>query len=360
MLIVIAIIAILAAAMAYAVGGAQESAKVAKTRAIIAKLHTLVSQKYESYRNRRLPIAIPPTVIDPATGGAIATPPRAIAKLRCDALRALIKMEMPERWTDVVDDPAKSPIKIVKPGAPRSDPTKWTPYGDVTNPSRAATVTMQRPAASQAYLAFFNSLGAFNATSLESDGNQGAKCLYLLVTKGLDEPDVLENFSDSEIGDPDHSGCKVFLDAWGNPIRFLRWAPGLVSSLQPAGPSAAEHDLRMPDPTDPAGIYYAPKPGSIAARGPGRAMGNTFALYPLIYSAGADGHYDILSTGYSGGVPFHYSQTKPPNNPFETVWNAPAYPYGPIGAAVVDSADRETRTALANADNITNHDIGAR
>ena len=57
--------------------------------------------EYEAYRNRRLPIAVPPTVVDPATGAVIPTPSRTIAKARCDALRALMKMEMPERWTDV-------------------------------------------------------------------------------------------------------------------------------------------------------------------------------------------------------------------------------------------------------------------
>ena len=34
-----------------------------------------------------------------------------------------------------------------------------------------------------------------------------------------------------------------FLDAWGKPIEFLRWAPGLVSVKQ-------DHDLNNPDPFD--------------------------------------------------------------------------------------------------------------
>jgi prepilin-type N-terminal cleavage/methylation domain-containing protein len=359
MLIVIAIIAILAAAMAYAVGGAQESARVAKTRAIIAKLHTLVMQKYESYYNRRLPITIPPTVYDPATKAVIPTPPRAIAKVRCDALRALMKMEMPERWTDVRDDPKNSPIPIVSPGNPASDPSKWSPYGDINDPSQPATVTITRPSINQAYYAFFNSLGAQNVASMESDANQGAKCLYLLVTMGLDEPDALKNFSTSDIGDPDHSGCKVFLDAWG-PIRFLRWAPGYSSPLQPQWTTASQHDARMPDQSDPAGIYFAPKPGSIGPGGPGRIRGNTFALYPLIYSAGPDGHYDILSSMVAASGPFRYAQTKAANNPFESVSNVGQFQAGAFGASVIDPPDRATRTALGNADNITNHDIEAR
>ena len=327
MLIVIAIIAILAAAMAYAVAGAQESSKVAKTRALIAKLHALVMQKYEAYRNRRLPIAVPPTVVDPATSAVIPTPSRTIAKARCDALRRFMKMEMPERWTDVTDDPAMSPIKLVKPGSPNSDPSQWPAYLDVTNRGIPATVAMQRSAACQAYYAFFNSLGSASVASAQSDANQGAKCLYLIVTLGLDDPDALENFSPTDIGDPDHNGCKVFLDAWGNPIRFLRWAPGFVSPLQPEWTAASQNDMRMPDQFDPGGIYHAPTPGSIGPLGGGRVWGNTFALYPLIYSAGPDGHYDILSSAYSGSVAFHYSQAKPANNPFETVWNKGVYTF---------------------------------
>jgi hypothetical protein len=363
MLIVIAIIAILAAAMAYAVGGAQESTKVAKTRAIIAKLHTLVAQKYESYRNRRLPIAIPPTVIDPTTKTVIPTPARAVAKVRCDALRALMKMEMPERWTDITDDPAMSPIKIVKPGAPGTNPATWPAYGDVNAPSKAAVVTLQRPSVTQAYLAAYNAVNVPSNTAFQKDptNNQDASCLYLLVTMGLDEQDILENFSQSDIGDPGHTGCKMFLDAWGNPIRFLRWAPGFISPLQPDAPSTASpSDVRMADQTDPSGIYGSPKPGSIAAGGAGRVRGNTFALFPLIYSAGPDGHFDVQPGVYSAGVPFHYSQAMPPNNPFESVWNKGQFQAGPIGVPVVDSTDRTTRSAFGNADNITNHEIGAR
>ncbi len=359
MMIVIAIIAILVAAMAYAVAGAQESSKVAKTRALVAKLHSLVMQKYESYRNRRLPVTIPATVYDPATSTVIPTPPRAIAKARCDALRALMKMEMPERWTDITDDPAKPavPLRLYKPGPPNTKPSTWPAYRDATNPSQFATIAMQRSGASQSYLSFVQSLSGPNATALASDDNQSAKCLYLLVTQGLDEPDVLENFSASEIGDPDHSGCKVFLDAWGNPVRFLRWAPGYTSAVQPDGPAPSASDLRQRDQTDPTGIYGSPQAGSVA--GPGRTLGNTFALYPLIFSAGADGHYDVATSLFVNGAPLHYSQTSPPNNPFETLARPSAYPVA-LGAPMIDAVDRTSRTALGNADNITSHDIGAR
>jgi hypothetical protein len=364
MLIVIAIIAILAAAMAYAVGGAQESAKVAKTRAIIAKLHTLVMQKYESYRHRRLPIAIPAMVFDPVSRGVVATPPQAIAQVRCDAMRQLMRLEMPDRWTDVTDNP--KPITVRDPAHPGG-------YFDA-DPSRRsalAQVIMQRPAASQAYLAQYNSVANTAAFEQLFADNQGAKCLYLLVTIGSEDADVLENFSQSDIGDFDHTGCKEFLDAWGNPIRFLRWAPGFVSPLQPEAPSPASDvaDQRMRDQTDPTGVYGSPQPGSVGHGGVGRIARNTFALYPLIYSAGPDGNYDIVSDSSNGR--FSYANANgnnggSPNNPFESVSDTANFSDGPIGwPAVFPMTDRGlhppgTSRALGNADNITNHDIGAR
>ena len=199
-----------------------------------------------------------------------------------------------------------------------------------------------------------------NVSSLESDDNQSAKCLYLLVTMGLDEPDVLENFAATDFGDPDHSGCKVFLDAWGNRIRFLRWAPGFVSPLQPEWTAAGQNDSRMPDQSDPAGIYHAPTAGKVSPGGPGRVRGNSFALYPLIFSAGPDGHYDTLTSMMTSTGPFHYAQAKPVNNPFESISNTGQFQAGAFGAAVIDATNRASRTTLCNVDNITNHDIGAR
>ena len=48
--------------------------------------------------------------------------------------------------------------------------------------------------------------------------------------------------------DTDGDGMKEILDAWGNPIEFLRWAPGLRSLIQDGDPAHA-------DPFDPRGVY---------------------------------------------------------------------------------------------------------
>jgi prepilin-type N-terminal cleavage/methylation domain-containing protein len=340
LMVVMAIMAVLAAAMAYAVSGAQEAAQIAKTRSLIARLNTLVMQKYESYRYRRLPIVMPPGIS-----------PKQAAQVRCDVIRQLIRLEMPDRWTDVRDEP----VKIMNPLSGVKD------------------IVMQRPAVSHAYLASLSSVQNTPAFVKQGPEHQGAKCLYLLVTMGLDESDVLENFSEGDIADFDHTGCKVFLDAWGNPIEFLRWAPGLVSPLQPPTPtSAAEKDQRMPDQTDPTGVYGTPRFDAAAVNGsprteplPGTSVTNwdTFALYPLVYSAGPDGHYDTVSDmTVSGTAVLKYSATSPPNNPFASIdqLTTNKFPDGPLGApAIFPKTDRGGR-ALGNSDNIHNHSIGAR
>jgi prepilin-type N-terminal cleavage/methylation domain-containing protein len=394
LMVTMAIIAILGAAMAYAVAGAQQSANIAKTRSLIAKLHSLVMQKYESYRTRRLPISIPPFVLDPTNGPKdsmnnpipIPTPARAIALVRCDAIRQLMRMEMPERWTDVIDDPR--PITVQLPGSP---PGSGSPrqYYDVASATpdgkggyrigNVAQVTMQRPSCSQAYLALYTGVYGFTKSGNDPPAaaakQQAAKCLYLLITMGLDDPDALENFSQQDIVDFDKSGCKEFVDAWGNPIWFLRWAPGMVSALQPDAPTATgQSDQRMRDLTDPTGVYGSPQSGTLVMQpatsgqtsGRGRVGGNTFALYPLIFSAGPDGNYDTVAEwfGKSGGF-FHYASTNPLNNPFASVSDTTNFPCavpaatgyggGPFGAPFCDPG-----RAFGNFDNITNQDIGAR
>jgi prepilin-type N-terminal cleavage/methylation domain-containing protein len=338
LLVVISIIGLLAGVSAVAAAHAMESAKVARTHALIAKLDALVMQRWESYRSRRLPLEIPQFVKRPGDAQIVATPPEVAAQVRCDAIRELMRMEMPERWSDIYG--GSNNIELW------ADPIKKQPYLSLTVPGEAATVPVPMTAASVCYQTFFQSAASTPAFTANGYNHQGAKCLYLLVTMGLEESDVLENFSADEIGDPDGSGCNCFLDAWGNPIEFLRWAPGFVSPMQPNPPTDA-------DQTDPTGVYGSPNP-TIAG------MPQTFALYPLIYSAGPDGYYDIVNEADS---PYRlsYGVVGVINNPFYTRGGANVnFSDGPVGTpAVLPASDRQTGRQLGSTDNITNHALGA-
>jgi len=298
---------------------ATESAKIAATRNTITKIHTLLMQRYESYRFRRLPIQMPAGVVSP----------KVAAQIRCDALRQLMRMEMPDRWSDIIDGPAN--IQNLPAGS------------------------MLRPSVSNSYLTAYTNLTSNSNFTAHQYDCQSAQCLYMIVTMGLEDNDTLENFSQSEIADPNGTGAKYFVDAWGNPIKFLRWAPGFLSPLQintnvAAGSPADPRWASLYDQTDPTGVYGTPP--------------TTYALYPLIYSAGPDGFYDIVEDAYvsplTTAAAFHYSSTTPPNNPFGTVGNS-SFSKGPMGTPAISAQDSATcRTALGNSDDITNHAIGYR
>ena len=70
-----------------------------------------------------------------------------------------------------------------------------------------------------------------------------AEMLYMIVSMG--SPEAMEQFNQSEIGDTDGNGWPEFLDGWGRPIFFLRWAPGFspYSDIQTmADPIKHDHD----------------------------------------------------------------------------------------------------------------------
>jgi hypothetical protein len=163
-----------------------------------------------------------------------------------------------------------------------------------------------------------------------------------------------------EIGDYDGDGLREFHDGWGHPIRFVRWPAGFVpiqgadTDLQNDGrsdrtqntlPANVDLDELIPDPFDPRNAHFT-ETGSYA-----------FALFPLIYSAGPDGTYDINYGVDASGNPVSYSITGGVLNPY--LIDAEGF----IVARPQDSKDQ--LGALANSeldhyDNIHNHRIEAR
>ncbi len=299
LLIVITVIGLLSAIVLAALQSARETAKAAKTKATITKLHYVIMARYDSYRTRRVPVD---------TKGLH---PQEAAFVRLFALRDLMRMEMPDRWSDVIDGPI--------PRIP-TDPT----------------TAIDQPSISLRYLRLLTAAGG-PATASE---HAAAECLYMIV---MSIPEAAEQFHSTEIGDVDNDGLKEFVDGWGHPIRFIRWPvgfvdPGILDFLRPSasppyngqtGPAGAvggsqliwssPSDLQsgnrreQPDPFDSMGVYgffggFAVvadiTPGANNATGPG------FAVFPLIYSAGSDGIYDInlgFQQDASGkDVPFVY------------------------------------------------------
>ena len=225
LLVTLVIVAILAALTLAGLAGVRQGAKADKTRNTIRKIDAVIRPMYDSYRNRR--------VTATTTGGSS----RNYDVLLRDK-RTLLIYEMPDQWSDV-------PIAIT--GVPAQFQT--------------ATV--------RAYVSSRGSPGSFD----------GAECLYMIVERSGYDPDALEFFRSNEIGDVVQDGKPEFLDGWGRPIAFLRWAPGFVSD-----PSSVTLNPRRYSPIQVADSVNAHDPLDPTGRDPA-----AYALVPLIYSAGPDG-----------------------------------------------------------------------
>jgi prepilin-type N-terminal cleavage/methylation domain-containing protein len=310
LLVVMTIMAVLSSMVLMALSSSTESAKSSKTQSTINKLNSIIMAKYESYRTRRVPVDVKLVAIQKGYPAS----PTGWAHARLDVIRELMRMEMPDGFTDIDDGPI----------------TKWNSNAN----------TMARPAASQTYLAMLTAArNQYGASAVSNTTLQQAMCLYMIVTHGSDDPDVLEQFQTNEIAADTATGLKYFVDGWGRPIYYLRWAPAYISALQPDPTTVTQHDPFDPLNVEPS--QYQP----------------TYPLYPLIYSAGQDGVFDIIAGPAS--PPFQYSKVN--NDPFYngtnqgSLYNAsPTYQFKQkVGAGDADGDGNDQ-----SIDNITNHDIG--
>ena len=294
LLVVITIIGILASVSLATIQRARGSARVASTKATIAKLNDIIISRYASYRTRRVPI------------DTTSMSRKAAQQVRVTVLRDLMRMEMPERWNDVVDGPLAA------------DPLSGNALSHV------------RPSLSRAYQRVLAAARTrltsppFNLTLADANARIGqygsAECLHMIVTFGDREARGL--FSEREIADTDNDTIPEFIDGWGNPIMFLRWAPAFNDSDVQANivpPSRLEEGTDWADPNSWVTDSHTPAEENVFQRmlvaqnedhdpfdpqrrdvsdvSPDPPRGRR--LMPLIYSAGPDGIYDIRTEGGS-------------------------------------------------------------
>jgi prepilin-type N-terminal cleavage/methylation domain-containing protein len=253
LLVTLTIVGIMAAAALFAMTAATDTAKAAKSRATITRLNSLLMQRWQSYRTRRVPLLA-------STRGRQRNQ---ISKLQLAGLRELMLIELPDRWDDV----------------------NYTPQA------------IQRTALAQAYLRrYLNNINPTTGSPKQPTPRyQGAECLYLIISMATGDGESMEQFSDGDVGDVDQDGALEFIDSWGNPIGFLRWPAGFLSDLQPLAQAVGEvgDTQEDHDPFDP--FHRDPQ---------------AYRLVPLVYSAGPDEAYGMTAGGEVtftyGGIPNPY------------------------------------------------------
>lgn len=310
------ILSIVTSLSAVGLAGIRTGAKVAKTRSTIRKLHEVVVPAYLQYLDRRVDDSMWIEFeyeIERSALGIAAGSPRLAAWKRLVQRRGMMVHEMPDQWVDVrqPDYPADPADPVRSTDGPAGTPVidRYLRHVDAmvdhTDPSRSTREQV---------------LAGLGRTAAS------AETLHLFVALGGFETDALEPFRDDEIGDVDGDGAPEFLDGFGRPIHFLRWAPGAAQAL---GVQAGG------DPFDP---YRLGGTG-------------TFPLTPLIVSAGPDERISIRRTASRS-----IEEQGPPRTAAlpggATFLKLPFDPFSPPEAGMPGP------TGDHDADNITNFGMG--
>lgn len=322
LLVAIAIVAILSTLLLGVAGRAGETAREARTKQLIARLHTLVLERYESYAGRRVEtrdftdsttyrnyLTTNTGMLIPGSFRPVGQEPRIATMTRVAGLRELAKLEMPDRWSDVVG--AKLPTGT---GSDDQD----APEIDLTLPADVNLVTprflRENPSVHSIYLREYNKLandgflntvtGAPNTVGQIRE-NQNAELLYLVVMNTTADGEARGLFQEADTGDIDGDGAREFIDGWGNPIRWLRWAPGFESDLQLSftglqrvndrntdgsqGPYGLEGVVsEISDDFDPFDLFHVDQVETTDIDQDDMSGARGWRLVPLIYSAGGD------------------------------------------------------------------------
>ena len=345
LLITIAILTILAAAIYGAAGSAMESARAARTKSTIAKIHGLLMERWESYETRRL--SLKPAIVQQINQNfqGLARN-RVMSDLRLLARRELMKLEMPDRWSDVLN-------AGVPTGNPSSAPAPTTYF--LSQPSPLTQSYYRR------YLATANRVDRDTLLA-----NEAAECLFMTIMSATGDGEARTLFSEQDVGDTDGDGALEFLDGWGQPIRYIRWPAGHVErSTIMSGDWETDHDpfdvfRRDALPSSLSAIPYGNYPTTAMQRsmqaiqnrnaqaeaalaGTPRQYLGAFRLVPLVFSAGPD-----RRTGLVVAVGFAGPTVADPYAPTDVELNGVALQLG----AVYD----EDGQIDSDKDNISNHD----
>ncbi len=352
LLVVIAIIGILSTLLLGVAAGVATTGRVSRTKGVVDRIHTLVMQQYDTYRTRRAVVnSSAGTPTDTRLKAATSGGQRGaiMAESRLYALRELMMLEMPDRWSDVWLAPvpfsgSSNPLAVVTAaqsgsvGVPRFlASSSGSAYGGPTplnEAYRREYARIARTASMDAILA-----------------NQGAECLYMTVMFATADGEARGLFAEYQIGDTDGDGAYEFLDGWGNPVEWLRWPAGFVSSVQS---SAA----LLGDPAQPAWVAAAGAdhdPFDLYRSDP-----KAFRLVPLIFSAGQDERYGVFAARgttiwNSGGINPYRTYAADPGNTGGVV--------GYLGTPVLSDSTQSSGVIQIDTeestDNITYHLITA-
>jgi len=328
LLVTMLIITILAGLILGVASVAGETARKSQTRLTVQRLHKLMMEHYDTYKTRRVKVRQEVLQgINAKTSWSAAKKGQARAAARLYALRELMLMEIPDRWSDVTLTTSGPPLY----------PYFLDVSGSATGRTDLSSVYLRR------YL-----------QNTPSTDNQGAECLYLIITLATGDGEARSLFGENAIGDTDGDGAFEFLDAWKRPINFLRWAPGFDSQIQ-----IDANTLDTPPTGTPQEAWAAAASGDHDPFDTYRVDPTAFRLIPLIFSGGGDETFGIRTADSYvrlGGLP--KSQLNASSDPDDDWLDYALKPYAKVTDP--DLVYLGTDLGEGSKDNVHNHLLGLR
>jgi type II secretory pathway pseudopilin PulG len=341
-MVAIAIMGILASLLLGAAAVASEAARNARTKSLIARLHTLVMERYDGYRTQRVELrpdwAGNATPVLTGINFVPMVDPYRESAARLVGLREVMRLEMPDRWSDIV---------FAAPNAGTTIPTSRVGYFLQKTPALYSTYAR----AYNRVTTSTNTLTGQPNTTAEILENESAECLYLVIMNATGDGEAPGMFKTTDIGDTDGDGAPEFLDGWGKPIQWLRWAPGFDSDAQLSVASLIRTERKdgtagvaqaILDDHDPFDLFRLDTSTLTSFTAGGEYVGaRGWRLVPLVTSGGGDEEIGIRFDGEFPGVGI-----------------ATLDPYDDVMPAGGTQSLGEAIDADLAADDITNHNVG--
>jgi prepilin-type N-terminal cleavage/methylation domain-containing protein len=411
LLVAITIIGIMASMVMFALMSATTDAKVARTRGTVQKINEVVLARWEEYRYKPVPVQMDPALIAPLPSGVYPVAPRESARVRMIVLRDMMRMEMPDRISDLIYSPTQYTVEYtdMSSGSPVPSATKIRRaippgfgilYNSLRNQVHSLALRKVVPPTGRPWEHFGlaslpDHYDKFDPVTFLSsnppaplppppsvvtlaDWNvriQSSELLYLLVsTCNYGGSSALEYFRNTEVGDTDEDGMLEFIDGWGRSISWIRWPAGYPGDLVRYADNDAmdpiKTDWRYRNESTPIPPDWQPRTlvPLVLSAGPDGDYGVTFDFTtPIAYATmqwtntppnvrGVGGHMHMSLTPYYYPDPFFtfdYSSSVP-NGPSSTI---PAPDSDPQGYRYNQLGSVPTVGKPFAADNITNHDL---
>ncbi len=293
LLVVISIIGFMSGMFLVAYRGASQESNIQKTRSTVQKISEVLNARMDEYINypialRNAAAALPPNMVswDPTKETVSVLRERG----RLLVLRDLIRMEMPDHPDDLKYTTFwMSSLTGYPNNLPRPVPTGLGTTPAFANPGFQISAPLT--SRTRALIARLSKVSPVGPIDRWDAFNANEELLFLIVEgSDLNGTSAIELFGKSEIADTDGDGLNEFIDAFGSPIRWIRWPAGfsgasrfypdmLDPSLVSGGRLLINSEPLDRLGTDPGWATTVQKPGT--------------GLSPLVISAGTDRRFGI-------------------------------------------------------------------